>query len=235
MATFENSGVTAADLDERHYIAENTTASLSECAQYCYAGSGEIISQKALSFPTTFKPLLPFAACDMFEFDKNSATCRFMPHTALKSFSWASYTLGTGPTERKSVFILQCASVMDNLAADQWVYLTSAVKSAGVTIQELELEETSRVRRKDACTGNSDAVVQRHFVFLQAAQLLTAPKMIRFAGLTGAGETVTLGGVSIVTTPALTSYINTIRPGGIFQMITQGDGYSLSVGVVDLP
>ena len=87
----------------------------------------------------------PHSACDMFEFNKDSATCRFMPHTALKSLSWASYTLSTAPTERKSVFVLQCSSVMENLASDEWNYLTSAIVSAGVTVEELELEETSKV------------------------------------------------------------------------------------------
>ena len=40
MSTFENSEVDIGDLETRHYIAENVTASLSKCAQYCFAGSG---------------------------------------------------------------------------------------------------------------------------------------------------------------------------------------------------
>ena len=53
--------------------------------------------------------------------------------------------------------------------------------------------------------------------------------MIRFAGLTGT-ETVSLLNVSVQATPQLTSYINTIQPGGLLQFITQGDGYALTVG-----
>lgn len=81
----------------------------------------------------------------MFEYDKNTAICRFMPHTALKSFSWASYTLSAAEGERKSMFILQCSVVMDNLVSDEWTYLTSATTTAGVTIKEKELTEASKV------------------------------------------------------------------------------------------
>lgn len=73
------------------------------------------------------------SACDMFEFDKNTGICHFMPHTALKSKAWASFTQSGTAADRRSIFVLHCSATMDNLAPEAFNYLNDAIKPIGVT------------------------------------------------------------------------------------------------------
>ena len=78
---------------ERNYLLTMTNKPIHDCSKKCFTMS----------------------ACDMFEYEFDTKTCKMLPHLSLKDEVWTNFAVSTN--DRKfAIFIHQCSTALEDIA-----------------------------------------------------------------------------------------------------------------------